>query len=96
MLSRLLARACFKHSQLLNRTLAEADAEMTTIIKGEEARQTEGLNLIASENHCSKAVLETLSSVMNSKYSEGYPGQRYYGGTKYVDLSESLCQKRAL
>ncbi len=46
---------------------------MRDIIKGEEARQSEGLNLIASENHCSKAVLEKLSSVMNSKYSEDYP-----------------------
>ena len=80
----------------LNRSLGEADPEMTEIIKGEEGRQREGLNLIASENHCSKAVLETLSTVMNSKYSEGYPGQRYYGGTKFVDMSESLCQKRAL
>lgn len=55
------------------------------IIKAEEARQKSGLNLIASENHCSQAVLDSLGSVMNSKYSEGYPGQRYYGGTEFID-----------
>lgn len=93
----MLAR-CFRRYGIayLNRPLSEADPEMTQIIRLEEQRQQIGLNLIASENHCSKAVLETLSSVMNSKYSEGYPGQRYYGGTKFIDMAETLCQQRAL
>ncbi len=52
--------------------------------------------MIASENHCSSSVLEALGSIMSMKYSEGYPGARYYGGTKYMDENETLCQKRAL
>uniref|UniRef100_A0AAX7V0G6 Serine hydroxymethyltransferase n=1 Tax=Astatotilapia calliptera TaxID=8154 RepID=A0AAX7V0G6_ASTCA len=59
-------------------------------------RQTYGLELIASENFASRAVLEALGSCMNNKYSEGYPGQRYYGGTEHIDELERLCQKRAL
>uniref|UniRef100_A0A3B3UIX3 Serine hydroxymethyltransferase n=1 Tax=Poecilia latipinna TaxID=48699 RepID=A0A3B3UIX3_9TELE len=62
----------------------------------EKHRQTYGLELIASENFASRAVLEALGSCMNNKYSEGYPGQRYYGGTEHVDELERLCQKRAL
>lgn len=52
--------------------------------------------MIPSENHCSKAVLETLGSVMYCKYAEGYPAARYYGGTKFMDEMELLCHKRAL
>uniref|UniRef100_A0A671RWF6 Serine hydroxymethyltransferase n=1 Tax=Sinocyclocheilus anshuiensis TaxID=1608454 RepID=A0A671RWF6_9TELE len=66
------------------------------IIKKEKMRQTYGLELIASENFTSRAVLEALGSCMNNKYSEGYPGQRYYGGTEHVDELERLCQERAL
>uniref|UniRef100_A0AAY4BV04 Serine hydroxymethyltransferase n=1 Tax=Denticeps clupeoides TaxID=299321 RepID=A0AAY4BV04_9TELE len=66
------------------------------IIKKEKNRQIYGLELIASENFASRAVLEALGSCMNNKYSEGYPGQRYYGGTEFVDELERLCQKRAL
>uniref|UniRef100_A0A673IDD4 Serine hydroxymethyltransferase n=1 Tax=Sinocyclocheilus rhinocerous TaxID=307959 RepID=A0A673IDD4_9TELE len=62
----------------------------------EKKRQTYGLELIASENFTSRAVLEALGSCMNNKYSEGYPGQRYYGGTEHVDELERLCQERAL
>jgi glycine hydroxymethyltransferase len=76
--------------------LGQADPEMQAIIDGELARQQQGMNLIPSENHCSKAVLQALGSVMNSKYSEGYPYNRYYGGVEFCDLAESLCQKRAL
>jgi glycine hydroxymethyltransferase len=54
------------------------------------------LELIASENFTSKAVLECLGSCLTNKYSEGYPGKRYYGGTKHIDEMEVLCQKRAL
>uniref|UniRef100_A0A8U7N3X5 Serine hydroxymethyltransferase n=1 Tax=Corvus moneduloides TaxID=1196302 RepID=A0A8U7N3X5_CORMO len=67
-----------------------------SIIKKEKQRQRLGLELIASENFASRAVLEALGSCMNNKYSEGYPGQRYYGGTEFVDELERLCQKRAL
>ncbi|KAH0632052.1 hypothetical protein JD844_020082 [Phrynosoma platyrhinos] len=66
------------------------------IIKKEKRRQRLGLELIASENFASRAVLEALGSCLNNKYSEGYPGQRYYGGTEFVDEMERLCQKRAL
>ncbi|MEE6524678.1 hypothetical protein FKM82_024267, partial [Ascaphus truei] len=66
------------------------------IIRKEKHRQRYGLELIASENFASRAVLEALGSCMNNKYSEGYPGQRYYGGTEFVDEMEILCQKRAL
>ena len=55
-----------------------------------------GLELIASENFCSRAALTVLGSCLNNKYSEGYPGQRYYGGTELVDKVENLCQQRAL
>uniref|UniRef100_A0A673ICN6 Serine hydroxymethyltransferase n=1 Tax=Sinocyclocheilus rhinocerous TaxID=307959 RepID=A0A673ICN6_9TELE len=65
-------------------------------VRHEKKRQTYGLELIASENFTSRAVLEALGSCMNNKYSEGYPGQRYYGGTEHVDELERLCQERAL
>ncbi|XP_029140314.1 serine hydroxymethyltransferase, cytosolic-like [Protobothrops mucrosquamatus] len=72
------------------------DPEVYDIIKKEKRRQRLGLELIASENFASRAVLEALGSCLNNKYSEGYPGQRYYGGTEFVDELERLCQKRAL
>jgi len=76
--------------------LSEDDPEIDTIIQKEKKRQTSGLELIASENFASRAVLEALGSCLNNKYSEGYPGARYYGGTEFVDQIELLCQKRAL
>ncbi|KAK2916564.1 hypothetical protein QQF64_025104 [Cirrhinus molitorella] len=76
--------------------LSTNDPEVFNIIKKEKKRQTYGLELIASENFASRAVLEALGSCMNNKYSEGYPGQRYYGGTEHVDELERLCQERAL
>mmetsp|Transcript_945 Transcript_945/g.1800 ORF Transcript_945/g.1800 Transcript_945/m.1800 type:complete len:240 (-) Transcript_945:1170-1889(-) len=83
-------------SKLLTASLAELDPEITSIIEGEKKRQTESLNLIPSENFTSKAVLEALGSVMQNKYSEGYPGARYYGGNEFIDQAETLCQQRAL
>jgi len=77
-------------------SLEEADPEMAAILRGEEQRQVRGLELIASENFVSKAVLEMLGSVFTNKYSEGLPGKRYYGGNDYVDQMERLCQQRAL
>jgi len=77
-------------------TLAEDDPEMWDLVREEKRRQKSGLELIASENFCSRAALSVLGSCLNNKYSEGYPGQRYYGGTEVVDKVERLCQDRAL
>ncbi|XP_056143926.1 serine hydroxymethyltransferase, cytosolic [Lampris incognitus] len=84
------------HNKMMLEPLAINDSEVFSIIKKEKQRQTYGLELIASENFTSRAVLEALGSCMNNKYSEGYPSQRYYGGTEHVDELERLCQKRAL
>ena len=72
------------------------DPELYNLIKHEEERQSQGINLIASENFTSKGVMECLGSCLTNKYSEGYPGKRYYGGNKYIDEIEKLCIKRAL
>jgi glycine hydroxymethyltransferase len=79
----------------LQRSLAEADGEIATAVKNEVHRQAEGLELIASENFVSTAVLEAAGSVMTNKYAEGYPGKRYYGGCEFVDVAESLAIARA-
>jgi glycine hydroxymethyltransferase len=62
----------------------------------EEKRQNHFINLIPSENFTSRSVLDALGSVMQNKYSEGYPGARYYGGNEHIDEAERLCQTRAL
>lgn len=80
----------------LNKHLIDVDPELTNLIEQEKARQRNSLVLIASENFTSKAVLEALGSVLSNKYSEGYPGARYYGGNENIDQVELLCQKRAL
>ncbi len=72
------------------------DIQVDTIIKAEKKRQQKNITLIASENYVSKDVLEALGSVLTNKYSEGYPGARYYRGQENSDKIESLCQKRAL
>jgi glycine hydroxymethyltransferase len=79
----------------MQRSLAESDAEIAAAIKNEVHRQAEGLELIASENFVSTAVLEAAGSVMTNKYAEGYPGKRYYGGCEFVDVAESLAISRA-
>ncbi|KAK2543666.1 Shmt1 [Columba livia] len=84
------------HNRVMLEPLESNDPEVHSIIKKEKQRQRLGLELIASENFASRAVLEALGSCMNNKYSEGYPGQRYYGGTEFIDELERLCQKRAL
>lgn len=71
------------------------DPEVYEIIKREEQRQKEGIELIASENYVSRAVLEAMGSVLTNKYSEGYPGRRYYGGNEIIDQAESLAVARA-
>ncbi|XP_015199812.1 serine hydroxymethyltransferase, mitochondrial [Lepisosteus oculatus] len=77
-------------------SLAADDPEMWDLVQKEKDRQLRGLELIASENFCSRAALEAMGSCLNNKYSEGYPGKRYYGGAEVVDQIELLCQKRAL
>jgi glycine hydroxymethyltransferase len=77
------------------RTLAETDPEIAAAIRNELNRQTNGLELIASENFVSRALLEAAGSVFTNKYAEGYPGRRYYGGCEYVDVVESLAISRA-
>ena len=72
------------------------DPELHAILLHEQERQSEGLELIASENFTSRAVMECLGSCLTNKYSEGTPGHRYYGGNEFIDQVESLCQKRAL
>ena len=79
----------------LQRSLAETDPEIAGAIRNETRRQAEGLELIASENFVSSAVLEAAGSVMTNKYAEGYPGRRYYGGCEFVDVAESLAISRA-
>lgn len=74
--------------------LAESDPEVYDIIEMERARQVNGLELIASENVVSRAVLEAVGSIMTNKYAEGYPGKRYYGGCKYHDMVENLARDR--
>jgi glycine hydroxymethyltransferase len=80
----------------LNDPLDVVDPEIANIIELEKARQWKGLELIPSENFTSVSVMQAVGSVMTNKYSEGYPGARYYGGNEYIDMAESLCQKRAL
>merc|ERR1719517_38028 len=79
-----------------NRSLKEADPEMHTLIGEERARQMKSIELIASENFTSRAVMECLGSVLTNKYSEGQPNARYYGGNEVIDKIENLCKKRAL
>lgn len=75
--------------------LAEQDPEVWAAIEGEIHRQLDGLEMIASENYTSAAVLQAVGSVLTNKYAEGYPGRRYYGGCEYVDRIERLAQERA-
>jgi len=75
--------------------IQQQDKEVADAIAGEEKRQAEGLELIPSENYVSKAVLEAMGSVMTNKYSEGYPGARYYGGQLYTDVVENIARDRA-
>ena len=79
----------------MSRPLYEADPEIAAAIDNETRRQHEGLELIASENFVSEAVLEAAGSVFTNKYAEGYPGKRYYGGCEYADVVENLARDRA-
>src|SRR5258708_2331915 len=75
--------------------LTAADPEIAAAIAGEQNRQMFQIELIASENIVSRAVLEAQGSVMTNKYAEGYPGRRYYGGCEFVDVAETLAIERA-
>ncbi|KAL2969516.1 hypothetical protein AAZX31_15G086100 [Glycine max] len=83
-------------SSFLDYGLSEADPEVRAIIDKEKDRQFKSLELIASENFTSRAVMEAVGSCLTNKYSEGLPGRRYYGGNEYIDELETLCQQRAL
>src|ERR1044071_8044727 len=78
-----------------SRTLADIDPDVAGAIRNEIHRQNDGLELIASENFVSPALLEAAGSVLTNKYAEGYPGKRYYGGCEYVDVVETLAIDRA-
>jgi len=75
--------------------LEQVDAEIAKVLRAEAERQSRNLELIASENFVSEAVLEAMGSVMTNKYAEGYPGRRYYGGCEVVDIAEELAIQRA-
>src|ERR1051325_449061 len=82
-------------TDLRNAPLAEVDPEIARAIDNEVARQANGLELIASENFVSEAVLEAAGSVCTNKYAEGYPGKRYYGGCEWTDVVEQTAIDRA-
>src|SRR5512143_2739225 len=79
----------------MSRPLYEVDPDVANAVYNEERRQHEGLELIASENFVSEAVLEAMGSVFTNKYAEGYPGKRYYGGCEFTDVVEDLARTRA-
>jgi glycine hydroxymethyltransferase len=83
------------NQRTMARTLAEADPQVYAAIRGELDRQDTRLELIASENFTSEAILEATGSVFTNKYAEGYPGKRYYGGCEYADVVENLARDRA-
>jgi glycine hydroxymethyltransferase len=83
-------------TDLMSLPLAQADPEVAAALEQETLRQHEGLEMIASENFVSEAVLEAAGSVFTNKYAEGYPGRRYYGGCEYTDVVENLARSRAL
>lgn len=83
------------YQQTMARTLAEADPEVYEAIRQELERQDTRLELIASENFTSEAILEATGSIFTNKYAEGYPGRRYYGGCEYADIVENLARDRA-
>ena len=82
-------------AERMSRPLAEVDPEVYEAIQHEVDRQDSQLELIASENFTSEAVLEATASVFTNKYAEGYPGKRYYGGCEFTDIVENLARDRA-
>ena len=76
--------------------LERQDPDLWAAIAGEMDRQRNGLEMIASENYTSPAVMQAVGSVLTNKYAEGYPGKRYYGGCQFVDIAEDLARNRAI
>ena len=89
------AKTASTPSSFFTAGLAEADLDIAKAIQGELGRQRHEIELIASENIVSRAVLEAQGSVLTNKYAEGYPGNRYYGGCEWVDVVETLAIDRA-
>ncbi|MGZ0247369.1 MAG: serine hydroxymethyltransferase, partial [Alphaproteobacteria bacterium] len=87
--------AKMSHSGFFSAPTAESDPELSIAMRGELSRQQDQIELIASENIVSRAVLEASGSVLTNKYAEGYPGRRYYGGCEFVDVAEELAIARA-
>lgn len=77
-----------------DRSLKDSDSEIFSTVEKEFGRQQDGIELIASENYASRAVMEAQGSILTNKYAEGYPGKRYYGGCEYVDIAEKLAIER--
>ncbi|MBU4601297.1 serine hydroxymethyltransferase, partial [Patescibacteria group bacterium] len=80
---------------LTYKNLSKQDPEIMDAVRRETKRQSEEMELIASENYVSRAVLETMATVLTNKYSEGYPGKRYYGGNQVIDDVETIAIERA-
>ena len=95
MLQNAVAYADDQQSDFFTASLAESDPALAQAVKDELHRQQTEIELIASENIVSRAVLEAQGSVLTNKYAEGYPGRRYYGGCEYVDVAEDLARQRA-
>src|SRR4249919_2090895 len=89
-----MLQSCFPMNNPMSRPLAEVDPEIYDAIRHETERQGSQLELIASENFTSEAVLEATGTVLTNKYAEGYPGKRYYGGCEFVDVVENLARDR--
>ena len=85
----------FTYSTAALDQLKKSDSEIFDALMNEEVRQSEGIELIPSENYCFPEVYALLGSVFNNKYSEGYPGKRYYEGNEFVDEIENLARNRA-
>src|SRR5258708_33469629 len=82
-------------NERMNRPLEAVDPQIAELLKDEAKRQATGLELISSENLVSEAVLEAIGSIFTTKYAEGYPGKRYYGGCEFADKVEELAIDRA-
>src|SRR3712207_4460105 len=89
------AAATHLSNSFFSASLADADPEIAQAVGLELGRQRDEIELIASENIVSRAVLEAQGSVLTNKYAEGYPGRRYYGGCQFVDIPEELAIERA-
>jgi glycine hydroxymethyltransferase len=91
-----VVESCSSVKEWGNEPLEVVDEEIFNLIEREKVRQCRGIELIASENFTSQAVIEALGSALTNKYSEGLPGARYYGGNEFIDQIENLCKERAL